>query len=166
MAVLAVRTFLGQQRFSSADIHDGLASVRWDGRLAVLKPSPLVLCDVAHNPDGIKALADTLVEIGLAGRIIPIFGAYKDKDISRMVQLLASISDKLVVIPLDEDRGCSPEVIVSAARSYFQAVNVCTTFAEAVKLIQQQHPGMAVIACGSFRVVAAAMRWKSEISFE
>src|SRR5439155_27345938 len=39
---------------------DRLARVRWPGRLAVLRRSPLVVADGAHNPAGVAALAREL----------------------------------------------------------------------------------------------------------
>ena len=41
----------------------GLETVRWPGRLEVMSERPLVILDGAHNPEGVCALADELLEL-------------------------------------------------------------------------------------------------------
>jgi dihydrofolate synthase/folylpolyglutamate synthase len=41
----------------------GLETVQWPGRLELISERPLVILDGAHNPEGVRALADALIEL-------------------------------------------------------------------------------------------------------
>lgn len=73
-----------------AAIRAGAAAARWPGRLEVLPSGGLgarLLLDGAHNPDGARALAATLLELGVPP-VPVIFGAAGDKDVGGVVQAL------------------------------------------------------------------------------
>ncbi|GAM99163.1 dihydrofolate synthase [alpha proteobacterium U9-1i] len=53
-AALAVALAENLADVSDAHIADGLAKVRWPGRLEVLQTDPLVVIDVGHTPDGVR----------------------------------------------------------------------------------------------------------------
>jgi dihydrofolate synthase/folylpolyglutamate synthase len=68
-------------------IQDGLDQLQWAGRMEVLRSEPLVFYDVAHNPDGLTRLMESLKELGMGHAIlIPAFNARKD--IREMIYLL------------------------------------------------------------------------------
>ena len=62
-------------------IEAGLAAARMPCRQEVLSapPSPLVMLDGAHNPQGVEALADTLTKQGVSGLTL-VAGMLGDKD--------------------------------------------------------------------------------------
>ncbi len=67
----------------------GLANARWPGRLETIEtPDGRVLLDGAHNPDGVRVLADHLDEHAGPARAL-VFGAMGDKDFRAMVPDLA-----------------------------------------------------------------------------
>lgn len=71
-------------------IRAGAAAASWPGRLEVLPSGGLgarLLLDGAHNPDGARALAATLLELGVPP-VPVIFGAAGDKDVGGVVQAL------------------------------------------------------------------------------
>ncbi|QFP75462.1 folylpolyglutamate synthase/dihydrofolate synthase family protein [Deinococcus sp. AJ005] len=69
-------------------IQAGVAAARWPGRLEVLPwCGGRVLLDGAHNPDGARALAATLLELGVPPLPV-IFGAAGDKDVGGVVEAL------------------------------------------------------------------------------
>ena len=57
------------------------------GRWEILKTSPLTICDVAHNAEGIK---EVLKQVSLTphDHLHFVFGMVKDKDISKVLKLL------------------------------------------------------------------------------
>jgi dihydrofolate synthase/folylpolyglutamate synthase len=81
-----------------ADVQDeairaGLASTRWPGRLEVLEQrGRTILLDGAHNPDGARALALTVDELGPGlppGRAVLLAGVMADKEVLQMMQAFA-----------------------------------------------------------------------------
>lgn len=71
----------------SADI-DGLDDARWPGRLERLAiGSGELWLDVAHNPDGVRALGAALDELGIALDTV-VVGARADKDVDAMLGIL------------------------------------------------------------------------------
>jgi len=90
---IALRTvqLLRERGFTiSADaIEEGLRTVRWPGRLEVVRHSPDVVLDGAHNVAGARALAEEIVRrVPDAGRRHLVFGVLADKDVDGILSAL------------------------------------------------------------------------------
>ncbi len=84
---------------------EGLASVRWEGRLQVLQRDPLLLVDGAHNPDAAHALAQSLRRL-LEGRPVGlVLGMCADKHIRGTLKELAVLRPRVWTVPLANARG-------------------------------------------------------------
>ena len=59
---------------------------RWEGRLEILRRSPMLLVDGAHNPAGAATLCRALQKGFPRRRLILIFGVLGDKDYPAMVE--------------------------------------------------------------------------------
>jgi dihydrofolate synthase/folylpolyglutamate synthase len=77
-------------------IFRGLASVRWPGRLEILKQEPLVLVDGAHNADSARRLREAIEEYIKYDDMILVIGASSDKDIKGMLVEMAPLADKII----------------------------------------------------------------------
>jgi len=80
-------------------VQEGLSSVTWPGRFEIVRRSPTVILDGAHNVAGAEALATSLqrLEIGPSRRHL-ILGVLKDKDAEGIAtQLVPHFSDVVVV---------------------------------------------------------------------
>jgi len=70
-------------------IQNGLDGLKWAGRMQILKKEPRVIYDVAHNPEGLTRLLESLVSIGMEDAILlAAFNARKD--VSELVKILSS----------------------------------------------------------------------------
>ena len=98
LAVAAIDV-LRQQQFQlpAEAIQEGLESVKWPLRIEVLKQSPTVVVDAAHNWKSIKELLNTLSQRFEARRRILIFSTSVDKDICGMLRLLLPSFDTVVL---------------------------------------------------------------------
>ncbi|MDI6708219.1 MAG: folylpolyglutamate synthase/dihydrofolate synthase family protein [Candidatus Thermoplasmatota archaeon] len=67
-------------------IKKGLGTVRWHGRLEIVKKKPLVLLDCSHNPEAARTLAKELEKFK-ALKIL-VIGISSDKDISSVLREL------------------------------------------------------------------------------
>ena len=65
------------------------AAVRVPGRLQQIGSDPLTLLDGAHNPDGMRALAESLPELVVGhDRVVAIVSILDDKDAAGMLATL------------------------------------------------------------------------------
>lgn len=67
LGIVAALDAAGIARVPRNSLERGLANVRWPGRLELIRARsgrPAILFDGAHNPAGIAALADALVDLG------------------------------------------------------------------------------------------------------
>ena len=74
------------------------------GRLEILSTDPLVILDVAHNPDGTRALMDSLGPVG-EKRGILLFAAMRDKDAKSMLNILRQRFEKVILTELRTPRS-------------------------------------------------------------
>lgn len=89
---------------STSGIEEGLADVRWPGRLERIGN---VLLDAAHNPDGALALAAHVRSLALPpAEVALVFGTLSDKDWGPMLDTLAPLAGlRLYVAPSGASRG-------------------------------------------------------------
>jgi len=57
------------------------------GRWQMLKESPLIICDTAHNCAGVKLISEQLAELQ-AKRLLIVWGMVADKDVTSIISLL------------------------------------------------------------------------------
>ncbi len=109
---LAAVQLLRQQGWtvSEAQIRSGLAQTRWPGRLEYFRSEGRqFLLDGAHNPAGATALRDALRNEFARQRLILVWGAMADKDISAALREVASLADRIILTKAtDSDREIRP----------------------------------------------------------
>jgi dihydrofolate synthase/folylpolyglutamate synthase len=104
---------------------DGLAHVRWAGRLERFGD---VLLDCAHNPDAVAAL----IAAGLPTRTYLVFGALADKDGGAMLSALAPRCAAIWLCAPSSPRATPPEALRSAAQACPGPVTVASSTAAAL----------------------------------
>ena len=106
-------------------VAEGLAHVRWPGRLERVAKRPELFYDVAHTPESARAIAQSLAEIApLAdpAESAIVFGCLREKDAGRMLDALSPLARTLVVVPLRSDRGAPPSELRVAAGGRFPRI--------------------------------------------
>lgn len=68
-------------------VRDTLLSTGFRGRWQVLSTEPTVICDTAHNPDGMRHVAEQLKDID-SGKLYCVMGFCEDKNIEQMLQFM------------------------------------------------------------------------------
>lgn len=138
-----------------ATLGDALQSVALPGRF---QRSGRWIFDVAHNPHGANALAETLRRVGIARPATVVAAVLSDKDWRGMLTTLAGVADRMVITvaptapvnrrwDLDEVRGwCAQQGI---------AVQAVVDFGAA--LAAADAGSETVIVTGSFHTVGDAM---------
>lgn len=162
LAVAVVEAFLGggERALDVAVLRAGLAKVTSPGRLEVVRRSPTILVDAAHNPHGMRALAEALADGFAFTRLVAVVAVFADKDALAMLEALESVVDHVVVTRNTSPRSMSPLELGELAAEVFGADRVSVVPAlpdaleEAVTVAERDGLGGGVIATGS--VVTAA----------
>jgi len=106
---------LGVLRLSEDALRRALLEANVRGRLQVIRRRPTVVADVAHNPDGARALAAALAEVFTYDRLIVVLGVMADKDEGGILSALAGAADLLVLMRPDTPRAADPVQLAAAA---------------------------------------------------
>ena len=142
------------------DIRTGLLLAENPGRFQVLPGRPVVILDVAHNPQAAAALADNLERMGPHARTFAVFAMLRDKDIAGVVEATKAHIDHWFVAGIDAPRGSDAALLVRTLQrsGVTKPVTPCASVAAAYA----QACGMAagndrILVFGSFHTVAAVV---------
>ncbi|HEV2346623.1 MAG TPA: folylpolyglutamate synthase/dihydrofolate synthase family protein [Actinocrinis sp.] len=146
-AIAAVEAFLGAgQGGASLEpdlVREALAVVRSPGRLEVVRRSPTIILDAAHNPGGARASADAIAEEFAFDHLVGVIAPMRDKDVRGMLEALEPVLDEVVVsrnsttraMPVAELAAVAEEVFgperVSVAERLDDAIERAVALAEA-----------------------------------
>jgi len=107
-------------------VREGFASVRSPGRLEVVRRSPLVIVDAAHNPAGMAAALEALTEAFTFAAVIGVLAVSEDKDVPGLLDQLEPVVAELVVTRNSSDRSMDPEKLAELAAAVFGPERVHT----------------------------------------
>lgn len=97
---------------SSKAIEQGLLG-RQPCRLEKIPGPPLIILDVAHNPDGLQHLFQAIKHDYPDKSLRLLFGLSKTKDVQACLHLLAAHGDHFHLVEAPNGRGASPQVLSS-----------------------------------------------------
>jgi dihydrofolate synthase/folylpolyglutamate synthase len=138
-----------------AAVQEGLAQVRWPGRLTVLRAAPLVLVDGAHNPAGIAALARELPALLGCRRLTLVFAVMADKAWQTMLETLLPRVARVVVTRVGR-RGLDPASLARALEGRLPVEVMAEPGAAIAAAVERADPDGAVLVCGSLFLVGEA----------
>jgi dihydrofolate synthase / folylpolyglutamate synthase len=173
---LAALVLLAQKGFvaSPEDIRAGLLEVRWPGRLEyivldrktreqIFDPEPngpdLVhyLLDGAHNPAGVDSLVLTLKEEYDYRRLIVVWGAMVDKDLSRTVPAIAAMADRIVLTRPAGERAATPaQLLTCLPVTLKDRAELVADVRQALMTAEEAAgPGDIIVVAGSLYLIGA-----------
>ena len=101
---LAVLNREGKIRADKQAVLSGMKEARQNGRLELMERKPCVLIDGAHNPDGAKALAETIERFFHGKRILMVTGMLADKEVDEAFDSFLGITKDFVATEPDNPR--------------------------------------------------------------
>ena len=114
LARSAAQAYLG--RLDDRAVATAAAEVRVPGRLQEVAQSPLTLLDGAHNPDGMRALTESLPELVRGhDRVVSAISILDDKDAAGMLSALLPACDAIVFTSSQNPRALPPPTLQSLA---------------------------------------------------
>ncbi|MBU1318021.1 MAG: bifunctional folylpolyglutamate synthase/dihydrofolate synthase [candidate division Zixibacteria bacterium] len=96
----------------------GLRNVQWPGRFHMIEGRRKQIFDVAHNPHGMKALADTLDSLFPGQRFVVVLGVLQRPDFEDFFAQLARFTRYLVICRPVTDRAAEMEELVRNAIAF------------------------------------------------
>ena len=124
-AIAAVEAFLGAgQGGGSLEpelVREALGAVTSPGRLEVVRRSPTVLLDAAHNPGGALATAEAVAEEFAFDHLVGVVAVSADKDVRGLLEAFEPVLDEVVVTRNSTPRSMAvPELAALAADVFGQ----------------------------------------------
>ncbi len=139
-------------------IAQGFKRVQIPARCQFVRRNPLIMVDVAHNPDSALALNKTIQDI-FKKDVTLVFGASKEKLVNEMLTILLPITDKVILTRADSPRAYDPKDLAQLIEPYsipFQITkSVKQAISEALKTASQND---LIVITGSFYVAGEALQ--------
>jgi len=139
------------------------ADVTSPGRLEVVRSSPTVIVDGAHNPAGAEALVEAVDEAFQLQRVVGVVGVMADKDPEGILSVLEPELAEVVVTRASSGRALDVDELAEVARDVFgeDRVHVAERLDDAIDLAaaraeQEVDRGAGVLVTGSLLLVAEA----------
>jgi dihydrofolate synthase/folylpolyglutamate synthase len=169
VALAAVEAFFGvgagESRTLDVDtVRKAFAAVSTPGRLEVVRRSPTVVLDAAHNPAGARATAAGVTESFGFSRLIGVVGASDDKDVRGFLEAFEPIFAEVVVTQNSSHRAMDADELAAVAVEVFgdervvveprldDALEAAITLAEE----ESEFAGAGVLVTGSVITVGEA----------
>lgn len=160
-AIAALDCLRGPLPVTAQDIRRGLAEVHVAGRCQVLPGRPQIVLDVAHNPQAIEAMIQSIGGMGFARTTWAVFGMMADKDIASVVQLMSPCVDHWLTCGLPSVRAASASQLSHALARLGSGATAqeFDTPEEALRHAQENAEcDDRILVFGSFLTVAGVMR--------
>ena len=168
VALAAVEAFIGGGRgqLSGDLVGEGFAQVTSPGRLEVVRRSPTVVVDAAHNPHGAQALAAALEDSFEFASLVGVVGVLGDKDATGILTAIEPMLDAIVITEPASPRAMPLATLAEIAADVFgeervwaetdlaDAIDRATTLAEE----KVSYGGAGVLVTGSVVLAGAAKR--------
>jgi dihydrofolate synthase/folylpolyglutamate synthase len=140
-------------------ILDGLASVKWPGRLErrELADGREIVFDAAHNPDGARALAASLSRISPNERPPLVFAAMRDKDAAGMIEALAPFLQAVVVTKASNPRAMDPSELARLVHAAAPRVSVAVERSPREALSAAWRMSPRIVVAGSIFLLGDVM---------
>lgn len=118
-ALVAVEALLGGEPVRSDMVDMGFQSVRSPGRLEILRTSPTVIVDSAHNPAGSAAMRGAVEEVFNFDFVVGVYSAMADKEVESVLSEVEPLFDEIVVTEMSGARAMPIEELTAIAVDVF-----------------------------------------------
>ncbi|SHK43758.1 dihydrofolate synthase / folylpolyglutamate synthase [Hathewaya proteolytica DSM 3090] len=132
----------------------GLETVFWKGRLEILKKSPLIVIDGAHNIDAMVRLKESVIKYFKFRSLYLILGIVKDKEVEKMVSIITPMAKKVIAVSPHSDRATMAEELCDVIKPYKGNSIAVSDYKEAYKIaISEADEDDMILICGSLYMI-------------
>ena len=159
-AAVGLAELLCEKGFDLSDecVRDGLASLRWPGRIQLVARDPEVIIDGAHNVASIEVLLETLDALP-PKKTTFVVGIACDKDVHSILSRLAPRGEAFVLTRTSNPRASDPSALAAMLEELgVGSVQVADTPAAALELaLGQASPAERICVTGSMYLAGDAL---------
>lgn len=119
LALAAVEAFVGDDPLDAEIVHEAFGQVTSPGRLEIIRRSPTILLDAAHNPHGARATAAALEDSFSFHPLVGVVGVMADKDYEGVLSEFESMFSEIVCTQASTARALPAEELAEVARGIF-----------------------------------------------
>jgi dihydrofolate synthase/folylpolyglutamate synthase len=105
-------------------LRQGLAGVTWPGRLEVIDNAPCVVVDAAHTVESARCLATALATLFHHRQLHLILGLASDKQIHRIVEILAPMANTVTATGFSSPRAFDPCQLAALLQTHCAQVHI------------------------------------------
>src|SRR3954451_5683016 len=178
-ALAAVEAFLGDAPLGGDVVREAFGRATSPGRLEIIRRSPMILLDAAHNPHGAEAMAAALDDSFAFSPLVGVVGVMADKDVEGMLAAFEPHLAHVVCTQNSTHRAMPAADLAAVAREVFgqdrvtvsprlaDAIDEGTALSEAGEAVGSSIGAGAVLVTGSVVTVGEAralLRWRGSQS--
>jgi dihydrofolate synthase/folylpolyglutamate synthase len=162
-ALVAVEAFLGDQPLDDAVVREAFSRATSPGRLEIIRRSPMILLDAAHNPHGAEAAAAALDDSFAFSPLIGVIGVMADKEYEGVLAAFEPHLAHVVCTQNSAARALPATQLAVTAREVFgdDRVTVAPRLAdaldEAITLAEAGESGGSSIGSGAVLVTGSVV---------
>jgi dihydrofolate synthase/folylpolyglutamate synthase len=146
------------KRINWNGIAQGFKQAQIPARCQIVKKNPLIMVDVAHNPDSALALSETIQEI-FKKDLTLVFGASKEKLVNEMLKILLPITNKVILTKANSPRAYNPKDLANFVEPYSIPYQLTKSVKEAIgEGLKKVSKDELVVITGSFYVAGEALQ--------
>ena len=133
-ALVAVEAFMGGRGLDGRIVEQGLMNATSPGRMQVVRHSPTIIVDAAHNPAGAATLREAVESSFAFVHTAGVYSAMGDKDLEGVLSEVEPFLDHLVVTQMPGERAADLARLSEIAIEVFgpDRVDVRESLADAV----------------------------------
>lgn len=158
-AAIAALDILRQKGFkiTRKSISEGFKQVQWPARFEILRESPPIVADSAHNGDSMQHLVKTINEYFFTRPFILIFGASSDKPMTDMLDALLPRCEMVITTQSLHPRAATADELKNLIEKYDLPVLAIDKPEDALEqAIQLAGDSKGILITGSIFIAAAA----------
>lgn len=141
------------------DMTGGIFNTSWPGRFEVVSSQrPIIIVDGGHNPQGARAIVDSLRDVFPSQKATFVMGVLADKDYPNMIAEVLSLANAFVCVTPPNPRALTAADLAEAIRAQAGddpvTIEAASGFGEAIERARQiAGPGI-ICAFGSLYSIA------------
>lgn len=119
LALAAVEAFTGEEPLGDELVHEAFGQVTSPGRLEIVRRSPTIVLDAAHNPHGAAALVAALQDSFTFSPLVGVVGVMADKDYEGVLAELEPALAHIVCTQNSTPRAMPAQELAEVAEGIF-----------------------------------------------
>ena len=167
-AIAALRA--AQLKLPAQAFEQGVVAADWPARMQRLAAGALpprapagseLWLDGGHNPEGGRTIAAALADLEerVSRPLVLIVGMLSTKDTEGFLRNFAGLARRLIAVPVDQDKGLSPDAVAAVARSVGIPADGAASVEDALAAIGllELDPAPRILIIGSLYLAGAVL---------